>query len=148
MKLIHYTSLEVNPWVYINPGNNVFAETPKTKSPGIYCVAEKDIDFRHMWCTGQFGHRELLVVLDVPKEFVKLSIMGKITDLDPEVFSRECADDDNSLVIVEEYDPNWVAEVFYCSRVDVRNWQLAKSPGVKTAVIEEKIDSSFWGVAK
>lgn len=148
MKLVHYTSLEVNPWVCINPGKNVFAETPETKIPGIYCVAEKDIDLRHMWCTGQFGHRELLVVLDVPKEFVKLSIMGKITDLDPEVFSRECADDDNSLVIVEEYDPNWVVEVFYCSRVDVRNWQLAKSRGVKTAVVEEKIDSSFWGGVK
>ena len=148
MRLIHYTSLEVNPWVYINPGNNVFAETQETKKPGIYCVAEKDIDLRHMWCTGQFGHRELLVVLDVPKEFVKLSIMGKITDLDPEVFSRECADDDNSLVIVGDYNPNWVVEVFYCSRVDVRNWQLAKSRGVKTAVVEDKIDSSFWDAVK
>ena len=121
MRLIHYTSLEVNPWVHIAPGKNVFREEGEETHPGIYCVADTKW-LRHMWFHRRSdGWRYVMVILEVPDEFVRASKMGKLLDVGsrwesvafkgPDVF---CGDDDNAYVITAEYDPSWVQEVNFC----------------------------------
>ena len=138
MRLIHYTSLEVNPWVHIAPGKNVFREEGEETHPGIYCVPDTKW-FRHFWFDRRpQGWRNLMVILEVPDEFVRLSKMGKFLEhgsryeaIKLKDVSFFCQDDDNAIVIKAEYDPSWVQEVNFCYFDGFQ-------------VKEEALDQSFW----
>ena len=132
VRLVHYMSVQHNPFKGIGNGINTLDWGRGDIAPGIYCVPESKPSLRHMWCTGQNGHRDLMVILEVPWEHVKCSKMGRIVDLkNVASFAAVCDDPDNAYVIVGEFDPQWIKEVYYCYYSDNK-------------VIEEALDESFW----
>lgn len=136
MRLIHYMSLEHNPFNGIKSGNNVF-RNPGDDNNVIYCIPESLVELRHMWFR---KNKELMIILDVPVKRLSVSLMGNIHDF-KSVGIRCCVDDDNAIVINGEFNPSWIKEINYCY------WKIDNNN--KKVVIEERInDKDFWKEGK
>ena len=149
IKLIHWMSVEHNPWDKIEGGTNVFyPDEPKDK---IYCVPapldgdwnQRNRDSRFYW--GPLRHRNLMVILEVPIRLVSMSRMGWISNLgykDDPSFNEEnflsslissCTNSDNALVVESvEFDVSWIKAAFFV---------YEDAYGQK---VLEELDRDFW----
>jgi len=129
--LVHYMSLQHNPYNGILPGKCVFSGT----RPGIWAVPFIEEGpysrLKHFWCDGK--KRDLQVILNVPEEFVRYSKMGRIQPVPADIntLAGRCTDDDNGAVIIAPFDPSWIVSV-KCAYP------------TKTGYVEEEIPHGFW----
>lgn len=144
MRVIHYTSWEVNPWKGIQPGKNTLRSQMGYPPdwPGVWVVPDSQ-EYRHLWYQAPSRlvprSREIMVILDVPEEAMLWYIEGFPTTRYKSSEAHHLASNiDNGLVIKTYLDPEWIKEVFFVSQRE--GWTIDGKP----VLDETPIGPDWW----